>query len=313
MRELEFLLDEYSTSGDLDQARKSNIEGKIIEEAKRLKLDKELALEPIQSDPEWLSRIDSFVCDLKESQFSDGLHIFGEGECGKFEINALLRCLQGKRIDAGPSGSPYRSRSDIKPTGRNIFAVDPRSIPTKLAFENGRLLADEFIRQYLQDNGEYPKNLTMDLWGSATMRTGGQEYSMAFYLAGLEPIWDKNNARVVGFRIINLSELDRPRIDVTLRQSGLFRDIFPELNKLFFDAVEKLSLRDETVEDNPYKIKMDRIFAPKPGNFGIEIDDNISLSRANDIDNIGNKWLDCSAWTYKKDGTLRLCVFCKPI
>ena len=305
MRELEFLLDEYSTSGDLDQGRKSNIEGKIIEEAKRLELDKELALEPIQSDPEWLSRIDSFVCDLKESQFSDGLHIFGEGECGKFEINAVLRCLQGKRIDAGPSGSPYRNRSDIKPTGRNIFAVDPRSIPTKLAFENGRLLADEFIRQYLQDNGEYPKNLTMDLWGSATMRTGGQEYSMAFYLAGVEPIWDKNNSRVVGFRIINLSELDRPRIDVTLRQSGLFRDIFPELNKLFFDAVEKLSLRDETVEDNPYKIKMDRIFAPKPGNFGIEIDDNISLSRASDIDNIGNKWLDCSAWAYKKDGTFK--------
>ena len=102
MRELEFLLDEYSTSGDLDQARKSNIEEKIIEEAKRLELDKELALEPIQSDPEWLSRIDSFVCDLKESQFSDGLHVFGEGECGEFEMNAVLSCLRGKRIDAGP-------------------------------------------------------------------------------------------------------------------------------------------------------------------------------------------------------------------
>jgi len=305
LRELEFLLDEYSTSGDLDQTRKCKIEEKIIEEAKKLQLDQELALEPIQSDSEWLSKIDSFVCDLKESQFSDGLHIFGEGECGKFEMNAVLECLKGKRIDAGPSGSPFRNRSDIKPTGRNIFAVDPRSIPTKLAFENGRLMTDEFIRQYLQDNGEYPKNLTMDLWGSATMRTGGQEYSMAFYLAGIEPLWDKNNSRVIGFRILNLSELDRPRIDVTIRQSGLFRDIFPELNKLFFDAVEKLSLRDETLEDNPYKIKMDRIFAPKPGSFGIEVGDDLSISRSDNIEIMGNNWLDGSSWAYKKDGSFK--------
>ena len=136
-------------------------------------------------------------------------------------------------------------------------------------------MADEFLRQYLQDNGDYPKNLTIDLWGSASMRTGGQEYSMALAFAGLTPIWDKNNARILGFSILSLAELGRPRIDITIRQSGLFRDIFPELNRLFFDAIDKLHERDETLKDNPYKNKIDRIFAPKPGSFGINIKEKI--------------------------------------
>ena len=302
LRDLEFLLDEYSTSGDLDQVRKEHIEKKIIHEAKKIKLDKELSVDPITSDSEWLTRIDSFVCDLKESQFSSGLHIFGKGDCGASELNGLLRCLEGKRINSGPSGSPYRNRTDIKPTGRNIYAVDPRSIPTKIAFQNGQAMADEFVRQYLQDNGDYPKNLTIDLWGSASMRTGGQEYSMALAFAGLTPIWDKNNARILGFSILSLAELGRPRIDITIRQSGLFRDIFPELNRLFFDAIDKLHERDETLKDNPYKNKVDRIFAPKPGSFGVNIKEKIEGPLADHTAKIGEAWIKSSAWAYQKNG-----------
>jgi len=302
LRDLEFLLDEYSTSGDLDQIRKERIEKKIIHEAKKIRLDQELLVEPITSDGEWLTKIDSFVCDLKESQFSNGLHIFGKGTCGSSELNGLIACLEGKRINSGPSGSPYRNRIDIKPTGRNIFAVDPRSIPTKTAFQSGQSMADEFLRQYLQDNGDYPKNLTIDLWGSASMRTGGQEYSMALAFAGLVPIWDSNSARIVGFKILSLAELGRPRIDITIRESGLFRDIFPELNKLFFDAIDKLSQRDETLEDNPYKSKGDRIFAPKPGSFGVNISDKVEGSLPEHTAKTGERWLKSSAWAYQKNG-----------
>ena len=310
LRALEFLLDEYSTSGDLDKMRKERIEKKIVYEAKKIRLDQELSIDPITSDIEWLTKIDSFVCDLKESQFSNGLHIFGKGTCGVSELNGLLGCLEGRRINSGPSGSPYRNRTDIKPTGRNIFAIDPRSIPTKIAFQNGQSMADEFLRQYLQDNGDYPKNLTIDLWGSASMRTGGQEYSMALAFAGLKPIWDSNNARVLGFRILSLAELCRPRIDITIRESGLFRDIFPELNKLFFDAIDKLSQRDETLKDNPYKNKGDRIFAPKPGSFGVNISDKIEGSLAEHTAKTGERWLKSSAWAYQKNGQFNENIEC---
>ena len=125
---------------------------------------------------------------------------------------------------------------------------------------------------------------------------------MALAFAGLTPIWDKNNARILGFSILSLAELGRPRIDITIRQSGLFRDIFPELNRLFFDAIDKLHERDETLKDNPYKNKVDRIFAPKPGSFGVNIKEKIEETLADHTAKIGEAWIKSSAWAYQKNG-----------
>src|SRR6185437_3122819 len=138
-----------------------------------------------------------FVCDLKESQFGDGLHVFGRGACGDAERDALLAALGGKRIAPGPAGSPYRGRRDVLPTGRNLFAVDPRAVPTPSAHAQGVKLAEELLRRHLQDHGDWPRGLMVDLWGSSTMRTAGEDFAMALQLAGIAPRWDAASGRVV--------------------------------------------------------------------------------------------------------------------
>ncbi|MEF9606094.1 cobaltochelatase subunit CobN, partial [Paracoccus sp. PXZ] len=156
----------------------------------------------------------------------------------------LARALAGKRVAPGPSGSPARGRRDVLPTGRNLFAVDPRAVPSRAAHAQGVKLAEELLRRHLQDHGDWPRGLIVDLWGSATMRTAGEEFAMALHLAGLSPRWDGESGRVAGIEILPLAELGRPRIDVTLRVSGLFRDIFPGLAQLFETGAEALSARD---------------------------------------------------------------------
>src|SRR5207302_1615732 len=135
----------------------------------------------------------------------------------------------------------YRGRQDVLPTGRNLFAVDPRAVPTPSAHAQGIKLAEELLRRHLQDHGDWPKGLVVDLWGSATMRTAGEEFAMALHLAGLAPHWDHASGRVTGYDILAPGELGRPRIDVTLRVSGLFRDVFAGLAQLFEAATEALA------------------------------------------------------------------------
>jgi cobaltochelatase CobN len=246
-----------------------------------------------------ITRIDRFVCDLKESQYGHGLHIFGQGEG---ETQGLLTALNGHRVPPGPAGSPHRGRSDVLPTGRNLFSVDPRAVPSRNAHVQGVKLAEELIRRHLQDHGDYPRGLVVDLWGSATMRTAGEEFAMALHLAGLAPKWDEGSARVSGFEILPLAILGRPRIDVTLRVSGLFRDVFPTLAQLFEAGSEALAARDETAEDNPYIFREARVFGPRPGLYGLGMGSAADTFTEEARFAAGEAWLNASSWSIGQDG-----------
>ena len=301
---LEALLDEYSTADGLDPARRDRLIGQIRDEAQGRGVEADLGLPKDASATEAITRIDRFVCDIKESQYGEGLHIFGAGECGDQERDGLHAALQGRFVTPGPSGSPYRGRSDVLPTGRNLFTTDPRAVPSRSAHAQGVKLAEELLRKHLQDHGDWPKGLVVDLWGSATMRTAGEEFAMALHLAGLEPRWDDGSERVSGFDILPLTLLNRPRIDVTLRVSGLFRDVFPGLAQLFETAAARLAERDEAAEDNPYISVAPRVFGPRPGHYGLgmgaALDDYSDASRAA----AGEAWLAASSHAIDAQGAV---------
>ncbi|NOW45384.1 cobaltochelatase CobN [Novosphingobium sp. SG751A] len=270
---LEALLDEFSNAGGLDPARRDRLQTAIRNEAQGLGLEAELGLSAAATPAEAITRIDRFVCDIKESQYGDGLHIFGRGEHGAAERAGLQAALAGRFVPPGPSGSPHRGRGDVLPTGRNLYTIDPRSVPSRAAHAQGVVLAQELIRRHLQDHGDYPRGLVVDLWGSATMRTAGEEFAMALHLLGAKPLWDLTSERVTGVEILPLALLDHPRIDVTLRVSGLLRDAFPNLPVLFGQAVRALCERDEPDDWNPFAgtIAAPRVYGPAPGRYGLGI------------------------------------------
>jgi cobaltochelatase CobN len=305
LRRLEQFLDEYSTADGLDPARRQRLIAAIRIEARAAGLEDDLGLTSSAAPAEAIPRIDRFVCDLKESQFGDGLHVFGRGACGEAERDAVLAALGGKRVAPGPSGSPWRGRRDVLPTGRNLFAIDPRAVPTPSAHAQGIKLAEELLRRHLQDHGDWPKGLMVDLWGSSTMRTAGEDFAMALHLAGLAPSWDHASGRVTGYDIIALAELGRPRIDVTLRVSGLFRDVFANLAQLFEAATTALGARDDEDDENPYSLKTSRVFAPCPGQYGAGMAHALdSFTRAS-REAAGEAWLSASSWTIAADGEMR--------
>ena len=156
------------------------------------------------------------------------------------EIHALLKGLNGQFVEPGPSGAPTRGRLDTLPTGRNFFSVDNRSIPSPAAWALGQKSAQVLIERHLQDFGDYPKSLGLSVWGTATMRTGGDDIAQAFSLMGIKPIWAQGSQRVIDFEIIPTQLLKRPRVDVTLRVSGFFRDAFLNVMKLYDAAVQAL-------------------------------------------------------------------------
>jgi cobaltochelatase CobN len=301
---LEQLLDEYSTADGLDPARRGRLVAAIRDEARAAGVEDDLGLSASAAPAEAIPRIDRFVCDLKESQYGDGLHVFGRGACGTEERHALIDALSGRRVAPGPAGSPYRGRSDVLPTGRNLFAVDPRAVPTRSAHAQGVKLAEELLRRYLQDHGDWPKGLIVDLWGSATMRTAGEEFAMAMHLAGIEPRWDQGSGRLTGFEIIPLAQLGRPRIDVTLRVSGLFRDVFTGLAQLFEAASEALSKRDFEGEENPYGRRAARVFGPRPGQYGVGMTAKLDVFTPEARHAAGEAWLAASSWSIAADGAI---------
>lgn len=314
---LESLLDEFSNADGLDPKRRERLMVDIRSEADALGIGADLGLAEELSPAEALNRIDRFVCDIKESQFGDGLHIFGRPALNQtaFETHAsvlsekraLVDALSGKRIAAGPSGSPYRGRQDVLPSGRNLYTTDPLSVPSRAAYTQGIKLAEEFVRRHLQDHGNWPAGVIVDLWGSATMRTAGEEFAMALHLLGVKPVWADGSERVSGFEILPIAMLDRPRIDVTLRVSGLFRDVFPNLSGLYQQAVDALTLRDETADWNPYIGKKiadqheaqqanARVFGPAPGSYGLGMG-----SAAEQFSDAGRTaaakaWMEASSW-----------------
>lgn len=166
------------------------------------------------------------------------------------EISALMQGLRGEFVEPGPSGAPTRGRLDTLPTGRNFFSVDNRSIPSPAACALGGKSAQALIERHLQEHGEYPKQIGLSVWGTATMRTGGDDIAQAFALMGIKPLRAEGSQRVIDFEIIPSMLLGRPRVDVTLRVSGFFRDAFPNVMKLYDAAVLALAEYDEPGEDN---------------------------------------------------------------
>ncbi|HEX3811218.1 MAG TPA: cobaltochelatase subunit CobN [Mycobacteriales bacterium] len=198
------------------------------------------------------------------------------------ELAHTLHALDGGYVPAGPSGSPLRGLVNVLPTGRNFYAVDPRSVPSPLAWETGRAMADSLLERYLADTGEYPRSVGLSVWGTSAMRTSGDDIAEVLALLGIQPVWDEASRRVRSLEPIGLDELGRPRIDVTVRISGFFRDAFPHVVAMLDDAVTMVAALDEPAERNFVKAHADadtaehgdrrrattRIFGSKPGAYG---------------------------------------------
>jgi len=329
--ELEGLFDELAEAQGLDPRRARAIAALILEKGAASGLLKECAGEGKQTD-EALVALDSWLCDLKDMRVGDGLHVFGrspdsaegfacslgvEGganellerrvaECGAAESLGLLHALSGRFVPPGPAGAPTRGRLDVLPTGRNLFGIDPRSAPTRNAWEIGRRAAEEALARYAQDHGEWPKCVVLDLWGSATMRTGGDDLAHALALLGCRPAWDTVSNRVNGFEILPLAMLGRPRVDVTLRISGLFRDVFPTQIALFAAAVRAVADLDESKDDNPLVAfkgaSLDRIFGAAPGAYGVGLGRRIAEGDWRDRAELAAIYLDATSHAYHGEG-----------
>jgi cobaltochelatase CobN len=166
------------------------------------------------------------------------------------EIENLLRGLDGRYVPAGPSGAPTRGMAHILPTGRNFYSVDPRSLPSQAAWRVGRQLAQEVLQRYLKETGRYPESVSISVWGTSAMRTHGDDAAEILALLGVRPVWQAENRRLTGVEVVPLAELGRPRIDVTTRISGFFRDAFPQLIQLIDQAVNAVIALDEPPEQN---------------------------------------------------------------
>jgi cobaltochelatase CobN len=198
------------------------------------------------------------------------------------EIDHAVHALNGGFVPAGPSGSPLRGLVNVLPTGRNFYSVDPKAVPSRLAWETGQALADSLLERYRTDNGDWPTSVGLSLWGTSAMRTSGDDVAEALALLGVRPVWDDASRRVTGLEPIPLAELGRPRIDVTLRISGFFRDAFPHVIGLLDDAVQLAAGLDEPAGDNFIRAHAQadlaahgderrattRIFGSRPGTYG---------------------------------------------
>jgi len=205
------------------------------------------------------------------------------------ELTNVLSALEGRHVPAGPSGAPTRGRVDVLPTGRNFYSVDPRALPSQLSWETGRRLADALLDRHVADHGELPRMVGLVAWGTSAMRTQGDDAAEIFALLGVRPVWARESRRVRGLEVIALEELGRPRIDVTVRISGFFRDAFPHLLALLDDAVALVAALDEPADMNfvaaharedaaalageldakpAWRQATTRIFGSKPGAYG---------------------------------------------
>jgi cobaltochelatase CobN len=240
------------------------------------------------------------------------------------EITNLLKGLNGQYIPSGPSGAPTRGRPEVLPTGRNFYSVDIRAIPTETAWDVGRKAAEVLVERYTQDHGEYPKTLAISIWGTSTMRTGGDDLSQVLALLGVRPVWDGASRRVVDFEILSLGALGRPRIDVTVRISGFFRDSFPNLIQLLNSAIQAVSLLEEPAEMNPLAAKVQsesiflqqqgvsieeaqtrasyRIFGSKPGAYGAGLQGLIESQNWQSDEDLATAYINWGCYAYDQNG-----------
>ncbi|MBD3679924.1 MAG: cobaltochelatase subunit CobN [Rhodobacteraceae bacterium] len=229
--------------------------------------------------------------------------------CGPAEGAGLLTALAGQFVAPGPSGAPTRGRPDTLPTGRNFFSVDSRAVPTPAAWALGWKSANLLIEKHLQAEGDWPRTMLLTAWGTANMRTGGDDIAQALALMGVKPQWDAANRRVTGFEIIPHTALGRPRVDVTLRVSGFFRDAFPQQIALVDSAARAVMALDEPDEVNPAAARARaegaegqfRVFGAKPGAYGAGlqamIDERLWAEKAD----LAEAYLEWGSYAYGKD------------
>ncbi|HVI29048.1 cobaltochelatase subunit CobN [Hansschlegelia sp.] len=227
---------------------------------------------------------------------------------GSAEIAGLLAALDGRFVPPGPSGAPTRARLDALPTGRNFFALDPRSAPTEAAWRLGRTAADLLCRRHFQDNGEWPRRLAISAWGTANMRTGGDDVAQALALIGVAPQWEAGSSRVVGLEILPLSALGRPRVDVLFRISGFFRDAFPFQIDMIDEAVRLVGALPEADEDNPVAARLrieqaagrasHSIFGARPGAYGTGLAPLLNEGAWETRDELAEAYLAASGFAY---------------
>lgn len=224
--------------------------------------------------------------------------------CGTDEGAGLLTALDGRFVAPAPSGAPTRGRLDVLPTGRNFFSVDSRAIPTPTAWKLGWKSANLLIEKHLQDQGDWPRALLLTAWGTSNMRTGGDDIAQALALMGVTPTWDGANRRVTGFEVLPLSVLDRPRVDVTLRVSGFFRDAFPHQLDLVDSAARAVMALDEPADMNPAAARFAednqsfRVFGSKPGAYGAGLQAMIDERLWDRRDDLGRAYVTWGSYAY---------------
>ncbi|MCA0275206.1 MAG: cobaltochelatase subunit CobN [Proteobacteria bacterium] len=314
-QKLERLVDEYAQADGLDRRRRDRLAKLIVETASQTGLAAEAGVGNTDAPDEALRRIDAWLCDLKDFAIKDGLHVYGRAEAdepdaarrtsAEAERQNLIAALDGRHVKAGPSGAPARGRTDVLPTGRNLFTSDPRTMPTPTAFDLGKSASDEIMRSYLQSHGEWPRALVIDLWGSASLRTGGEEIAQGLALMGCRPQWDAATGRVTGIEVLPPATLGRPRVDVTWRISGLFRDMFPTQIALIDAAARAVATRDEDDHDNPLAASTraagkvePRIFGSSPGTYGAGLEDLLSSGDWQAREELGRAYLDAASHAY---------------
>ncbi len=338
--EVERLIDDYAAADGMDRRRSALLRREILERAEAVGLLAESGADRAGDEDDALARLDAYLCDVKDLQIRDGLHVFGrppsveartalldairaaapEADVGVVaetldasagaERAALIAALDGRFIQPGPAGAPSRGRPDVLPTGRNLYAIDPRAAPTRAAMTLARKAADALLQRHLEQQGDWPRRLVLDLWGGPTLRTGGEDLALALILLGVEPAWDQGSNRVTGIEVVPLALLGRPRVDVTVRISGLFRDAFETQVALFDLAVRSVAARDEPAEDNPLaaavagldgealRAATARIYGPAPAAYGSGVEDLLTRAQAVDRAALGQAYLAAGAHAY---------------
>ena len=306
---LDQMLDEFAGADGMDRRRRERLAELIGEAAQGIA---GLPALPVESG-ERLRALDAWLCDVKELAIQDGHHIYGRAPpdadaeraaCAPAERAGLLAALDARHVAPGPAGAPARGRRDVMPTGRNLATADPRMLPTSTAMELGRRGAEEALRLYAQEHGEAPRSLVLDLWGSATLRTGGEEIAQGLALLGCVPIRDASTGRVTGIEVQPPAVMGRARVDVTWRISGLFRDLFPAQIALLDAAVRAVAERDETAEENPLAAarlagaSLARVFGAPPGAYGAGIEDALAHGDWTAREELGRAYLAAASHRY---------------
>jgi len=431
LEELERLVDEFFDAASVDPRRCAPLSARILELAASIGLDQDCGIQASDGSDDALRKLDGYLCEIKEMQIRNGLHVFGEapaperriellraiarsvrgpgvGEAsllraladdlalgidplsaplgepwrgprpealangaswrstgdtverleglaasliaGTYRLPAewaasaavlreveetigpaldasadaetagLLTALDGRFVAPGAAGAPTRGRPDVLPTGRNFYSVDTRQVPTAAAWQLGWKSAQLLVEHYAQTHGDWPRAMALSAWGTSNMRTGGDDIAQALALIGARPRWEGPSGRVTGFEIMPLGLLDRPRVDVTLRVSGFFRDAFPGLIDLFDSAVRAVAALEEGQEDNPLAAKVAadaatlaeegaspararrlasyRVFGSKPGAYGAGLQALIDECGWADAGDFAQAYVAWGGWAY---------------